>query len=95
MKEKGEGSKKGSPTPTMSSSSSLTSGVVDNPSNPSELRTRRRGSQLLPEMAQRTPMVRPYVRSKMPRLRWTPDLHRSFVHAVQRLGGEDRKLSLL
>nr|KYP62765.1 Putative Myb family transcription factor At1g14600 family [Cajanus cajan] len=35
-------------------------------------------------------MVRPYVRSKMPRLRWTPDLHRCFVHAVQRLGGEDR-----
>ncbi|KAK4360927.1 hypothetical protein RND71_019879 [Anisodus tanguticus] len=26
----------------------------------------------------------------MPRLRWTQDLHRSFVHAVERLGGEDR-----
>uniref|UniRef100_M1BCZ4 Uncharacterized protein n=1 Tax=Solanum tuberosum TaxID=4113 RepID=M1BCZ4_SOLTU len=25
----------------------------------------------------------------MPRLRWTHDLHRSFVHAVERLGGED------
>ncbi|KAM6602027.1 hypothetical protein CsatA_021636 [Cannabis sativa] len=25
----------------------------------------------------------------MPRLRWTPDLHRCFVHAVERLGGED------
>ncbi|WCJ20191.1 Homeodomain-like superfamily protein [Euphorbia peplus] len=35
-------------------------------------------------------MVRPYIRSKMPRLRWTSDLHRCFVHAVQRLGGEDR-----
>nr|XP_009623365.2 putative Myb family transcription factor At1g14600 [Nicotiana tomentosiformis] len=34
--------------------------------------------------------VRPYVRSQMPRLRWTQDLHRSFVHAVERLGGEDR-----
>ncbi|KAM3362660.1 putative two-component response regulator ARR19 [Capsicum galapagoense] len=34
--------------------------------------------------------VRPYVRSKMPRLRWTQDLHRNFVHAVERLGGEDR-----
>ncbi|KAK4360920.1 hypothetical protein RND71_019872 [Anisodus tanguticus] len=33
--------------------------------------------------------VRPYVRSKMLRLRWTHDLHRSFVHAVERLGGED------
>lgn len=31
--------------------------------------------------------VRQYVRSNMPRLRWTPDLHLSFVRAVQRLGG--------
>ncbi|XP_022142143.1 protein PHOSPHATE STARVATION RESPONSE 1-like isoform X2 [Momordica charantia] len=38
----------------------------------------------------KSPMVRPYVRSKIPRLRWTPDLHRCFVHAVERLGGEDR-----
>ncbi|KAM1540204.1 hypothetical protein TB2_004717 [Malus domestica] len=34
--------------------------------------------------------VRQYVRSKMPRLRWTPQLHLSFVHAVERLGGQDR-----
>ncbi|CAL9102447.1 unnamed protein product [Musa textilis] len=34
--------------------------------------------------------VRPYVRSKNPRLRWTPDLHLAFVHAVERLGGKDR-----
>ncbi|XP_058731664.1 uncharacterized protein LOC131603377 [Vicia villosa] len=34
--------------------------------------------------------VRQYVRSKMPRLRWTPDLHHSFVHAVERLGGQER-----
>lgn len=33
--------------------------------------------------------VRPYCRSKMPRLRWTNDLHLCFVHAVQRLGGEN------
>ncbi|ESQ35349.1 hypothetical protein EUTSA_v10008620mg [Eutrema salsugineum] len=32
--------------------------------------------------------VRPYVRSPVPRLRWTPELHRSFVHAVDLLGGE-------
>lgn len=31
--------------------------------------------------------VRQYVRSNMPRLRWTPDLHLSFIRAVQRLGG--------
>ncbi|KAK6124287.1 hypothetical protein DH2020_041978 [Rehmannia glutinosa] len=34
--------------------------------------------------------VRQYVRSKMPRLRWTPDLHLSFVHAIERLGGQER-----
>lgn len=37
------------------------------------------------------PCVRPYVRSKMARLRWTPELHLRFVHAVERLGGQDRK----
>ncbi|KAK3188408.1 hypothetical protein Dsin_027969 [Dipteronia sinensis] len=41
-------------------------------------------------MSSKSPVVRPYIRSKIPRLRWTPDLHRCFVHAVQRLGGEDR-----
>ncbi|KAL2479408.1 myb-like HTH transcriptional regulator family protein [Abeliophyllum distichum] len=35
-------------------------------------------------------LVRPYLRSKMPRLRWTPDLHLRFVNAVERLGGQDR-----
>ncbi|XP_047339684.1 myb family transcription factor PHL7-like [Impatiens glandulifera] len=34
--------------------------------------------------------VRPYVRSKFPRLRWTQDLHECFVRAVERLGGEER-----
>ncbi|KMT04144.1 hypothetical protein BVRB_8g185940 [Beta vulgaris subsp. vulgaris] len=34
--------------------------------------------------------ARPYVRSNSPRLRWTDDLHHSFVRAVERLGGEDR-----
>jgi SHAQKYF class myb-like DNA-binding protein len=34
--------------------------------------------------------VRQYARSKVPRLRWTPDLHRCFVQAVDRLGGQER-----
>ncbi|KAK1586407.1 hypothetical protein Q3G72_002241 [Acer saccharum] len=33
--------------------------------------------------------VRPYVRSNVPRLRWTPDLHRRFVQVVERLGGQE------
>ncbi|MQM18031.1 hypothetical protein Taro_051014 [Colocasia esculenta] len=39
---------------------------------------------------ERTSSVRQYNRSKMPRLRWTPDLHMSFEHAVERLGGQAR-----
>ena len=35
--------------------------------------------------------VRQYNRSKNPRLRWTPDLHRCFLLAVDRLGGQDRQ----
>ncbi|XAR48011.1 hypothetical protein NMG60_11030687 [Bertholletia excelsa] len=34
--------------------------------------------------------VRQYIRSKAPRLRWTPDLHHCFVHAIERLGGQDK-----
>ncbi|KAK3118193.1 hypothetical protein QOZ80_9BG0695530 [Eleusine coracana subsp. coracana] len=34
--------------------------------------------------------VRTYVRSKNPRLRWTPELHLCFLRAVERLGGQDR-----
>ncbi|KAK7401917.1 hypothetical protein VNO78_13782 [Psophocarpus tetragonolobus] len=42
------------------------------------------------EGKERATTVRQYVRSKMPRLRWTPDLHLAFVHAVERLGGQER-----
>lgn len=34
--------------------------------------------------------VRPYIRSKVPRLRWTPDLHHCFIQAIQRLGGQEK-----
>ncbi|KAJ4915784.1 putative Myb family transcription factor [Raphanus sativus] len=37
--------------------------------------------------------VRPYVRSPVPRLRWTPELHRNFVHAVDLLGGQYKESS--
>lgn len=45
------------------------------------------------ESDQRKASVRPYVRSKMPRLRWTPDLHLRFIHAVERLGGQESELA--
>lgn len=38
-----------------------------------------------------TKKVRQYVRSKLPRLRWTPELHLSFVSAIDRLGGQESK----
>jgi hypothetical protein len=41
------------------------------------------------EESEKKSSVRPYVRSKMPRLRWTPDLHLRFIHAVEKLGGHD------
>ncbi|WVZ86754.1 hypothetical protein U9M48_033490 [Paspalum notatum var. saurae] len=34
--------------------------------------------------------VRQYIRSKEPRMRWTADLHRSFVRAIDCLGGQDK-----
>ncbi|XP_006652650.1 myb family transcription factor MOF1 [Oryza brachyantha] len=34
--------------------------------------------------------VRQYIRSKVPRLRWTAELHCSFVQAIEFLGGQDK-----
>lgn len=46
------------------------------------------------EEGEKNTLVRPYVRSQMPRLRWTPDLHLRFVNAVERLGGQDSKYQM-
>lgn len=43
---------------------------------------------------ERVPRIRQYMRSKMPRLRWTPDLHLAFVNAVERLGGQESECVL-
>ena len=40
---------------------------------------------------ERSGSVRQYVRSKVPRLRWTPDLHQSFLQAIERLGGQESR----
>ncbi|XP_028807719.1 uncharacterized protein LOC114762411 [Neltuma alba] len=63
----------------LSSSSSLSGeGNVSSNNSSSEVKERTTSS------------VRQYVRSKMPRLRWTPDLHLAFVRAVERLGGQEK-----
>ncbi|KAL5216775.1 hypothetical protein ABZP36_008176 [Zizania latifolia] len=38
----------------------------------------------------RNGLVRQYVRSQVPRLRWTAELHCSFVQAIEFLGGQDK-----
>lgn len=35
--------------------------------------------------------ARHYTRSAMPRLRWTPNLHQRFLHAIATLGGQESK----
>lgn len=57
--------------------------------------TNRSTSTSSREGNERRGVVRQYVRSKMPRLRWTPELHLSFVHAVERLGGQESKYYIL
>lgn len=53
----------------------------------------RNSSACYPQDEQPRKTVRQYVRSRTPRLRWTPELHFSFVNAVERLGGQERKFS--
>ncbi|XP_030548409.1 uncharacterized protein LOC115753761 [Rhodamnia argentea] len=65
----------------------LTSDEDDNDGNRDAQNDPGNGST---ERAETTKAVRQYVRSKMPRLRWTPELHYSFVRAVERLGGQER-----
>ncbi|KAL8206070.1 hypothetical protein R6Q57_009621 [Mikania cordata] len=55
-----------------------------------ELKDGASSSNSTVEEIDKKPSVRPYVRSKMPRLRWTNDLHLRFVQAVERLGGQDK-----
>jgi hypothetical protein len=87
----GKSSFKGSPSSFL--------GSEEYPSQPSHMIrvSKQRMDDKLPEISLirlKSPVVRPYIRSKMPRLRWTPELHHCFVHAVERLGGEDSKLCL-
>lgn len=53
------------------------------------LKDGRTSSNSTVEEIEKKPSLRPYVRSKAPRLRWTPDLHLRFLQAVERLGGQE------
>lgn len=44
------------------------------------------------EIEKKQSKIRPYIRSKTLRLRWTPDLHRRFLQAVERLGGLESEI---
>ncbi|KAJ7528752.1 hypothetical protein O6H91_15G017500 [Diphasiastrum complanatum] len=72
---------------------SCSNGDVYNPEGSSESNSTTGGRSTSDSAAGgsgRNGTVRQYIRSKMPRLRWTPDLHDSFVRAVEHLGGQDR-----
>ncbi|CAH9098228.1 unnamed protein product [Cuscuta europaea] len=77
VEDEGLGSGQTKPEVNVNGSSSSNSTVEEN-NNGGKSKAHNSGS------------VRQYVRSKTPRLRWTPDLHLCFVHAVQRLGGQER-----
>lgn len=49
-------------------------------------------SKVEDQMEKKPSPIRPYVRSKTPRLRWTPDLHRRFLQAVETLGGLESEI---
>ncbi|RLN07265.1 uncharacterized protein C2845_PM11G19660 [Panicum miliaceum] len=84
-----EGNDGGSTTDVGGSGSSSNNSSINNNSESKKGDTKG-GSKSEGSGEQRVPMVRQYNRSKLPRLRWTPDLHMAFVHAVERLGGQER-----
>ncbi|CAM0910445.1 unnamed protein product [Alopecurus aequalis] len=74
----------GSTTEIAAGGGGSSSNSTNHDSESSKSRDKAEGS------GERLPTVRQYNRSKHPRLRWTPDLHMAFLHAVERLGGQER-----
>lgn len=75
-KKKSSSSAESLPARYCSSEHSPMNSIATYSSAPCNLRTRRR-------------QTRRYVRSREPRLRWTQDLHQSFVRAIEQLGGHE------
>ncbi|KAI4295912.1 hypothetical protein L6164_035908 [Bauhinia variegata] len=71
-------------------SSSSSSSVTSDGANTSLSGLRRRFHKQPPEIYLQKTTARLYTKSRAPRLRWTPSLHLSFEHAVEKLGGEER-----
>jgi hypothetical protein len=89
-----EGDDGGSTTDVGGSGSSSNNSSTNNNSG-SKKGDNKGGSKSEGSGEQRVPTVRQYNRSKLPRLRWTPDLHMAFVHAVERLGGQESKYLII
>lgn len=87
--EKLEGSWDGSSYKKKSSSSaeSLPAGYCSSDHSP--MNSTATYSSAPSNLGTRRPETRRYVRSREPRLRWTQDLHQSFVRAIEQLGGHE------
>ncbi|CAL4888908.1 unnamed protein product [Urochloa decumbens] len=85
-----EGDDDGGSTTDVGGSGSSSNNSSTNNNSESKKGDTKEGSKSEGSGEQRVPTVRQYNRSKLPRLRWTPDLHMAFVHAVERLGGQER-----
>ncbi|CAN6272075.1 unnamed protein product [Urochloa humidicola] len=85
-----EGDDDGGSTTDVGGSGSSSNNSSTNNNSESKKGDTKGGSKSEGSGEQRVPTVRQYNRSKLPRLRWTPDLHMAFVHAVERLGGQER-----
>lgn len=81
-------------TGSMEKSSGTDECSKTNPSNQNEDEEDGSSSNSTVEENEKKSSVRPYVRSKTPRLRWTHDLHLRFIQAIERLGGQESKLIL-
>ncbi|KAJ0971813.1 hypothetical protein J5N97_019772 [Dioscorea zingiberensis] len=66
-----------------------TSGIAGEASSSNNNSSNNKISDTADESGDPTATVRQYNRSKMPRLRWTPDLHLSFLQAIERCGGQE------